>query len=390
MTSSASPDGEALDGGQAAQAGKASARPACAPPSSAGSARWAPPSCGDARPPDGAAAPRGAACAPGSESRPGAATSPDAPCAPGGEPSYGAPRRFDPAFAAAPPAGAPALDAVHPAIPLAFFAAALGLTMGAFQPVLIATSLMGALACGALLRGGRAVARDLRWQLPLLVIVTLVNPVFAARGATELFRVGSFAFYGESLAYGAAMGGLLLATIAWFANAAAVLSADRVMTALGGRAPALALMLSMTLRLVPRFSRHGRAVADAQAACSRVAPAGKRQTIAAAVRQMSVLVGWSMEDCLETADSMRARGWASGARRTAYRRQRFRARDAVFMAVVLGLGALCVAVAVAAVGQFRFYPTLTPLAPWWGYVPYALFFFLPCVLIGGERLRWMR
>ena len=32
--------------------------------------------------------------------------------------------------------------------------------MGAFQPVLIATSLMGALACGALLRGGRAVARD--------------------------------------------------------------------------------------------------------------------------------------------------------------------------------------------------------------------------------------
>lgn len=121
-----------------------------------------------------------------------------------------------------------------------------------------------------------------------------------------------------------------------------------------------------------------------------MAPAGKRQTIAAAVRQMSVLVGWSMEDCLETADSMRARGWASGARRTAYRRQRFRTRDAVFMAVVLGLGALCVAVAVAAVGQFRFYPTLTPLAPWWGYVPYALFFFLPCVLIGGERLRWMR
>ena len=389
MTSSASPDGEALDGGQAAQAGRASAR-AGAPPSSAGSARWAPPSCGDARPPDGAAAPRGAVCAPGSEFQPEAATSPDAPCAPGGESSYGAPRRFDPAFAAAPPAGAPALDAVHPAIPLAFFAAALGLTMGAFQPVLIATSLMGALACGALLRGGRAVARDLRWQLPLLVIVTLVNPVFAARGATELFRVGSFAFYGESLAYGAAMGGLLLATIAWFANAAAVLSADRVMTALGGRAPALALMLSMTLRLVPRFSRHGRAVADAQAACSRVAPAGKRQTIAAAVRQMSVLVGWSMEDCLETADSMRTRGWASGARRTAYRRQRFRTRDAVFMAVVLGLGALCVAVAVAAVGQFRFYPTLTPLAPWWGYVPYALFFFLPCVLIGGERLRWMR
>lgn len=291
---------------------------------------------------------------------------------------------------ASPPPGVPELDAVHPSVPLAFFAVALALTMGAFQPVLIGLSLAGALACGAVLRGGRAVARDLRWQLPLLVVVAVVNPLFAARGATELFRVGSFAFYGESLAYGAAMGALLMATIVWFANASVVLSADRVMTALGGRAPALALMLSMALRLVPRFNRRGRAIADAQAACSRVAPAGQRQTVAAAVRQMSVLVGWSMEDCLETADSMRARGWASGARRTSYQRQRFRTRDGILMAVVLGLGLLCAVLAVAAAGQFRFYPTLTPLSLWWGYVPYGLFFFLPCVLIGGERLRWMR
>mgnify|MGYP006972711904 CR=1 FL=1 len=54
------------------------------------------------------------------------------------------------------------------------------------------------------------------------------------------------------------------------------------------------------------------------------------------------------------------------------------------------LGWASAAVAVAAVGSFRFYPTLTPLSWWWGYGPYALFFFLPCALIGGERLRWTR
>lgn len=317
--------------------------------------------------------------------------------APGAQRPRGARARCDDASGtsvapapAAPPAGAAVLDAVHPAVSLAFFAAALALTMAAFQPVLIGLSLAGALACGALLRGPRAVARELCWQVPLFLVIAVANPLFAAQGSTELARVGTFALYGESLAYGAAMGALLMATLLWFAAASAVLSADRVMTVLGGRAPALALMLSMALRLVPRFSRRGRAIADAQAACSKAAPRGRRAALSSGLRQMSVLVGWSMEDSLETADSMRARGWASGARRTTYQRQRFRGRDAALMAAVLGLAALSAAVAVAAVGSFRFYPTLTPLSWWWGYGPYALFFFLPCALIGGERLRWTR
>lgn len=101
-------------------------------------------------------------------------------------------------------------------------------------------------------------------------------------------------------------------------------------------------------------------------------------------------MGWSMEDSLEMADAMRSRGWASGARRTTYRRWRFTLADGVVLGAVLALAALCGVCAFAAVTQFRFYPVLSTLVTWWGYAPYALFFFLPHLVLLGDHLRWMR
>lgn len=283
-----------------------------------------------------------------------------------------------------------AFDLYHPAVAALYFAAVLVLSMAAFHPVAVALSLAAAFGYGTCLRGWRASLRSALWQVPLILVVAVANPLFSASGSTELFRVGLRAVYLESVAYGACMGALLVAVILWFSNAAHVLTSDKVMALLGNAAPTVALMLSMSLRLVPRFVRRGAEISTVQDACARVRPRTAREKTASHVRLASVLMGWSMEDSLEVADAMRARGWGAAAKRTTYRRHRFRARDAVAVAVLAALVVASAVLLVQACTGFAFYPTMTASGAWWAFVPYAALLFAPLVMQVGEEAAWRR
>ena len=94
-----------------------------------------------------------------------------------------------------------AFDNFHPALALVYFAVALVLAMAAPHPTLLALSFVIAALYGVWLRGGRAIARSLTWQLPLLAVIVAVNPLFSSTGTTELFRIGTQAVYAEGYAF---------------------------------------------------------------------------------------------------------------------------------------------------------------------------------------------
>ena len=152
----------------------------------------------------------------------------------------------------------------HPAVPALYMVLTLGLTMFSMQPVLIALSLAGGLAYGFATRGAARTLGALRWQLPVILIIALVNPLFGTSGSTELFRIGMRAVYLESMVYGLCMGGLFVASVLWFEAAASMLEYDKVLALLGNAAPVIALMISMCMRLIPQFLRRGRTVLAVQ------------------------------------------------------------------------------------------------------------------------------
>lgn len=289
-----------------------------------------------------------------------------------------------------------AFDSLHPTIALGYFTVTLVLAMAAPHPLLLALSLAAALTCGAWLRGAGAVAKSLGWQLPLMLIIVAVNPLFSSTGTTELFRIGTQAVYAEGYANALTMAALLLCVMQWFSNANAVLGSDKVMGALGGILPTISLMVSMIMRLIPRFVKRGRTINAALAACtaarakhstaatSTVAQAGNNtaahasnpsETISAPcaegtrptkrltrvrfadqLRVSTTLMGWSMEDSLESADSMRCRGWGAVRKRTTFRRNRFRLRDAVAATVLAALAIAAAFAAYSLANGFGFFP----------------------------------
>lgn len=275
----------------------------------------------------------------------------------------------------------------HPAVPAVYIALTLGLTMFSMQPVLIALSLAGGLAYGLATRGAARTLGALRWQLPVILIIALVNPLFSASGSTELFRIGVRAVYLESMVYGLCMGGLFVASVLWFEAAASMLEYDKVLALLGNAAPVIALMISMCMRLIPQFLRRGRTVLAVQDAID-VPGRAPTDPVRSHLRASSVLMGWGMEDSLERADAMRSRGWGAATRRTMYTRYRLGRSDAAALVGLALFGVATAAVAWAATTQYSFYPQLSVPAPWLGYAVYAAWMVLPCVLHAIDEKRF--
>ena len=74
--------------------------------------------------------------------------------------------------------------------------------------------------------------------------------------------------------------------------------------------PALSLVLSMTLRFVPLFRRQLEVVRQAQFCIGRDASCGSVwQRVRRAVTIFSIMVTWALENAIETADSMKSRGY---------------------------------------------------------------------------------
>lgn len=275
-----------------------------------------------------------------------------------------------------------AFDIFHPAVALAYFASVLVLVMLGLQPIFATLWLTSGLLCSAGLHGWRATARSLSWITLVIIAVATFNMIVSTAGATVLFTLGERPFTAESLVFGLTQGAMLGAVMLWFANAGAVLTSDKVMHLLGGRLPTLSLLISMTMRLVPQFVRQGRAVDASQQACT--AARDRRHGL----RLMTVLMGWSMENSLETASAMKARGWGCGLSRTAYQRYRFGTADGVALVAILALAIAAAVGEIGAVISFSFYPTLSA---WSGPATYAaplLLSALPFALAGRERLLW--
>ena len=289
------------------------------------------------------------------------------------------------------PSSTSAFNAFHPALAVAYFAIVLVFCMAVLHPVLTGLSFAGALAYHVFLVGWRRTLRTLAWQLPLVALIAILNPIFSAAGATEIARFGVMRIYLESICYGACMGLMFVSVMLWFSNASSVLTADKVMSVMGNTLPTISLMVSMTMRLVPKFVLRGNQVNVAQECCAPAQEgATRRQRLAERARQITVLMSWSMEDSLETADAMRARGWNPKTKRSTYLTHRMHRRDWVASIVLALLVASCILVAWHARSTFWFYPTMNPITPEPGYLLFVLLMAFPFLLEGEEWARWRR
>lgn len=221
-----------------------------------------------------------------------------------------------------------AFDRCHPAINFLYFALVLVFTMVFLHPVSLMISLGAALAYGVSLKGGEGMGKTLRILIPMMLLAAILNPAFNHEGITVLTYLPSGnPLTLESILRGLAAAVMLAAVILWFQCWSVVMTTDKFVYLFGRVIPALSLVLSMTFRFIPRFFAQLKVIAQAQRCVGRdVSQGSVPERIRTGLTILSILITWSLENAIETADSMKSRGYGLPGR-TAFSLYRFDRRD---------------------------------------------------------------
>ena len=281
------------------------------------------------------------------------------------------------------------LRACHPAVSFTYFALVIACSMFFMHPVCLALSLLGALLYVARLKGRRPLRQQAAWLVPAALLAAALNPAFVHQGVTILTYLPSGnPLTLESILYGLAAGCMLASVILWFVCVTEVVTSDKIVYLFGRVIPALSLLLSMTLRFVPRFTRRLRTVAQAQRHMGRDTRNGSvLQRVREALRVFSIVVTWSLESGIITADSMRCRGYGLPGR-TSFSLYRFDRRDGAVLAWLVFCGVYLLGGGLAGGLRFRYYPMLavgviSPLTVSF-FAVYALLCLTPALLYAAE------
>ena len=229
----------------------------------------------------------------------------------------------------------------HPAVNFLYFTLVIGFSMALNHPLAQGISLVCAAAYAVQAEGKKAVLFTLKWCLPIMLLTAFMNPAFSHEGITILlyFPTGNPLTL-ESILYGLSAGVMLATVMLWFVNFNRVITSDKFIYLFGRIIPAMSLVLSMTLRFIPKFKAQMDSVVDAQRSIDRDISEGSlwhRMKIAITV--LSIMVTWALENAIETADSMKSRGYGLKGR-TAFSIYRFDDRDKMAL-LYLGFCGFC-------------------------------------------------
>ena len=281
----------------------------------------------------------------------------------------------------------------HPLINFLYFALVLVFAMFLMHPVCLAISCMSAFAYSVYLNKRKAIRFGVRVLLPMMLFTALLNPAFNHEGVNILAYLPSgnpLTF--ESIAYGVAAAVMMMAVMNWFSCFNVVMTADKFVYLFGRAIPALSLILSMSLRFVPRFKAQIKVVANAQRCIGRDVSSGNiLQRARHGIRILSIMVTWALENAIETADSMKSRGYGL-AGRTAFSIFRFDRRDRLALAYLLAIGVYVIIGAGQGGMYFRYFPTVkgVDLSPYTAsmFAAYAALCLLPLILNVREDFKW--
>lgn len=283
-------------------------------------------------------------------------------------------------------------SAYHPSVNFIYFGLVLVFSMFIMNPISLTISLGASLCYAFYLKGRKEVRFLLLGILPMMLAAALINPAFSHEGLTILSYLPSGnPLTLESIVYGVAASAMLASAILWFSCYNKVITSDKFIYLFGKIIPALSLVLSMTLRFVPRFKAQIKVVSQARICIGKDGSDGFMAKIRNAAAVLSIMITWSLENAIETADSMKSRGYGLRGR-TAFSIFTFQKRDKLALAWLLCSGAYVFYGWLSGGIYWRYYPTVK----WVGLAPFAvsvqlaylLLCLTPVIINLAEDYRW--
>ena len=280
----------------------------------------------------------------------------------------------------------------HPSINFIYFVAVIGLSMFLMHPIFLGISLACSLTYAIYLSGAKVIYNQLLYSVPLCMVIGLINPLFNHEGMTIIGYLGDNPITLESIYYGCGMAVLFVDVLLWFKCYSYVMTSDKLIYLLGRKIPTLALIFSMTLRMIPLFKKQFQKVMRAQEGLGNRAK-GKNifAKIKWGMKVLSIMMTWMLENAIDTADSMRSRGYGLKGR-SSFSIYSFQRKDrSVLILLVILISSVAIGIFYGEM-QIRYFPSIKmqpiTIRSMMTYLAYGLLCILPLSLHIVEDIKW--
>lgn len=277
----------------------------------------------------------------------------------------------------------------NPVVTAIYFLFVTAIAMFSSNPIYVIISLIGA-AIAYQLQVSEKKKRTQLYFWVLFIILSLINPLVSHNGITVLFVMNDNPVTLEALIYGISASAAIIAVLYWFGIFSEIMTSDRLLYVLGGLSPKLSLIISMALRYVPLFSKQAEKINHSQKALGLYKEDNIIDALKGKIRVFSVMVTWTLENGIITADSMSARGYGIG-KRTCYSDYKFRKCDFILLIFCCLMFAVSLWTIISGDTEFVFYPYIKSqisIKACAGYISYAVLVMLPIIIEAEEKLKW--
>ncbi len=276
----------------------------------------------------------------------------------------------------------------HPVVNFIYFVLIIGFSCVFMHPVCLCISLFSALIYSLVLN----VNLRLKYIAPMFIGMAILNPIFSHEGVTILSYLPSGnPLTLEAIIYGIAASTMLVSIICWFFCYNEVMTSDKFIYLFGKILPSLSLVLSMTLRFVPRFIEQMKKVLKAQKAIGQGVGEGNYiNRVKNGVSIISVMITWSFENAIDTADSMKSRGYGTK-NRTSFSIFTFDKRDIKALTAIVILGAYIIIGGIFDGMYFEYFPSIRYDISVYSlsvFLAYLVFCLMPLIIEMWEVRRW--
>lgn len=252
-------------------------------------------------------------------------------------------------------------DKYHPIVIFLYFLSTILFSMFFMHPVFLTISLIASIIYLLILKGFQTSIKTILISIPIFLIIAISNPLFSHRGITPIFYVNYNPITLESVFYGLSMAAMIVAVIFWFACYNEVMTSEKFISLFGRISPNMALIISMTLNTIPRMKKQIDLISNSQKTLGMYVDSGSIiKRARSSIRILSILITWALENAIDTADSMRARGYGLPGR-TSYSPFKFRKDDLILIVTIVSLSSLSIYGEIMGYISFTYFPYISEI-----------------------------
>jgi energy-coupling factor transport system permease protein len=233
------------------------------------------------------------------------------------------------------------VQSFHPFVSFTYYVGATALVMLYKHPVFLLVGAILLVLFNLQLDKGKTLKSWFVMLLFLSVFFLLINPFVNHRGTHILFYFHNSPIMLEAIIQGLIMSLSIFTIMVLFTSYNLVITADKFLFLFSKWLPQWAMLAMLSMRFVPLLKRRLREIETVQKGKGLSVTEGKlKDRVKNGILLVQILLTWSLEEAIQTADSMAARGYGIK-KRSKYTPYKMSCADwlaLIYMIVISGIG----------------------------------------------------